>query len=310
MGMIINMPKSANGNRWGATDLWMLLTTMVWGVNLSMIKFSLRDFASPHGYNGIRLTIASVVFLGVLFFRRENLTLRMGDWWRVAGLGILGTTLYQLLFIRGINLTTASASSMIMPMTPVFIALLSFAFKLERIRRGAWIGIAVSFIGVYLVISGKNGWAAPTWQSAQGAVLLLLANLSWALYTVFSKPLLERISPVKLAVLTTSIGTLFYLPFAVPAIRNVSWASVSPGAWAAMLYSSILAIVVCFSVYYASVRKVGNTKTGIYSNLNPVFATIFAFFFLSERISAVEICGAIVIFIGVYLTRRDGAKPS
>ena len=199
---------------------------------------------------------------------------------------------------------------MIMPMTPVFIAILSPVFKIERIHRAAWMGIAVSFMGIYLVISEQNGWAAPSWQSAQGALLLLMANLSWALYTVFSKPLLERISPVKLAVLTTSIGTLFYLPFAAPAIRTVSWASVSPAAWAAMLYSSILAIVVCFSVYYASVRKVGNTKTGIYSNLNPVFATVFAYFFLSERISAVEICGAIVIFIGVYLTRRDGAKPS
>ena len=64
MGMIINMPKSANGNRWGATDLWMLLTTMIWAVNLSMIKFSLREFRLPHGYNGVRLTLASIVVLG------------------------------------------------------------------------------------------------------------------------------------------------------------------------------------------------------------------------------------------------------
>jgi drug/metabolite transporter (DMT)-like permease len=296
------MVKTENKSAFETTDLWMLLTTMVWAVNLSLIKFSLREF-TPHGFNGIRLALSASIFLGILAFSRGGFPLGKGDFLKVAGLGLLGTTVYQLLFIQGISRTQATTTSMIMPMTPVFIAVLSYFFKLERIHWAAWMGIAVSFLGVYLLVTGQNRHVALTWQSVKGDVFLLLANLVWALYTVLAKPLLERIPPVKLTCLSVAIGTALYLPFAAADVRRVPWASISPGAWASLLYSAVLAIVVSFIVYSYSVRKVGNTKTGIYSNLNPVFAVIFAWFFLSERITALEAGGGLVIFLGVYLTR-------
>lgn len=296
------MSRTENKAAFEITDLWMLLTTMIWAVNLSLIKFSLREF-TPHGFNGVRLALASAIFLVVLAFRPGGFSLGKRDYLKVAGLGLLGTTIYQLLFIQGITRTQATTASMIMPMTPVFIAVLSSVFKLERIHWAAWLGIAVSFLGVYLLISGQNGHIGLSWQSVKGDVFLLLANLAWALYTIFSKPLLERVAPVKLAGISLVIGTAFYLPLAAADVVRIPWASISRGAWASVLYSAVLAMVVSFIVYCSSVRTVGNTKTGIYSNLNPVFAVIFAWFFLSERISAAEAGGGLVIFLGVYLTR-------
>jgi len=296
------MPKIENRAAFGTTDLWMLLTTMVWAVNLSLIKFSLREF-TPHGFNGVRLALSSAIFVVVLAFSRGGFSLRKGDFLKIAALGLLGTTIYQLLFIQGISRIQATTTSMIMPMTPVFIAVLSSVFKLERIHWAAWLGIAVSFLGVYLLVTGQDSHLGLSRQSVKGDVFLLLANLTWALYTVLSKPLLERIPPLKLAGLSTVIGTAFYLPLAASDMGRIPWASISAGAWASLLYSAVLAIVVGFIVYSSSVRKVGNTKTGIYSNLNPVFAVIFAWFFLSERITALEAGGGFVIFLGVYLTR-------
>lgn len=296
------MLKNENKAAFETTDLWMLLTTMIWAVNLSLIKFSLREF-TPHGFNGIRLALSAAIFIVILAFRRGGFSLGRGDFLKVAALGLLGTTIYQLLFIQGISRTQATTTSMIMPMTPVFIAVLSSVFKLERIHWAAWLGIAVSFLGVYLLVTGQNGHLGFNWQSVKGDVFILLANLAWAFYTVLSKPLLERIPPLKLAGLSAGIGTVFYLPFAAADVGRVSWTSISAGAWASLLYSSVLAIVVGFIVYSSSVRTVGNTKTGIYSNLNPVFAVVFAWFFLSERITALEAGGGFVIFLGVYLTR-------
>lgn len=296
------MLKNENKAAFETTDLWMLLTTMIWAVNLSLIKFSLREF-TPHGFNGIRLALSAAIFLVILAFRRGGFSLGRGDFLKVGVLGLLGTTIYQLLFIQGISRTQATTTSMIMPMTPVFIAVLSSVFKLERIHWAAWLGIAVSFLGVYLLVTGQNGHLGFNWQSVKGDVFILLANLAWAFYTVLSKPLLERIPPLKLAGLSAGIGTVFYLPFAAADVGRVSWTSISAGAWASLLYSAVLAIVVGFIVYSSSVRTVGNTKTGIYSNLNPVFAVVFAWFFLSERITALEAGGGFVIFLGVYLTR-------
>ena len=292
----------ANGARFGTTDVAMLLTTLIWAVNFSVVKYGIRIFP-PHGFNGVRLTLASLIYLVVWALLRDGFVLRKGDLWKAAGLGLLGTTGYQFLFIQGLRATTASTSSMIAPMTPVFIAMLSYFLRLERIHWAAWIGIAVSFTGFYLLLTGQGGPMNLNSATVRANLLVLAANLMWALYTVFSRPLLARIPPLRLAVLTTSFGTLFYLPLAAGGIADIRIGRIPAQAWGAVFYSGVLAIVVGYAVYYSSVRKVGNTKTAIYSNLNPVFATIFAVLFLRERVTPLQVGGGLVIFLGVYLTR-------
>jgi drug/metabolite transporter (DMT)-like permease len=296
------MPKSDNGNRFSTADLLMILTTLIWAVNLSAIKFSLRELPGNQ-YNGIRLPLAGLLFLGVLALSGEGFKVDKKDLWKIAGLGALGTTLYQLLFIRGISLTPASTTAMIAPMTPVFIALLSHFLKLERIHWAAWIGIGVSFLGFYVLLSAQNGGAHFSGDALKGGFFVLAANFIWALYTVLSKPLLGRIPALKLAVLTTSFGALFFLPFGVPAVLKVNWAGVSAATWGAVAYATVLAIVFGFFAYYKAVQKLGNTKTGIYSNLNPVFATLFACLVLGEKLTVPLLAGGAVIFLGLYLTR-------
>ena len=299
-----NAASTANGNavRFGATDAARLLTTLIWAVNFSVVKYGIRVFP-PHGFNGVRMTLASLIYLAVWVLLRDGFTLRKGDLWKAAGLGILGTTVYQLLFIQGLRATTASTTSMIAPMTPVFIAMLSHFLRFERIHWAAWVGIAVSFTGFYLLLTGQTGPMTLNSATVRANLLILVANLSWAFYTVFSRPLLVRIPPLRLAILTTSFGTLFYLPFAVRGVADIHVGRIPAAGWGAILYAGILAIVVGYALYYSSVRKVGNTKTGIYSNLNPVFATLFAVLVFGERVTPLQVGGGLVIFLGVYLTR-------
>jgi len=297
------MSKSENGPRIGATDLMMLFTVLIWAVNISLVKYALRDFP-PHAFNGIRLVLASGIYAAILASGRDGFRLGKADFWKVAGVSLLGVTLYQLCFIHGITRTTASTTSMIAPMTPVFIALLSSFFKMERISRAGWMGIAVSFAGFYGVIAGQTGGRLSfSGETFKGDIFILLANLLWAGYTVFSQPLLQRMSPVKLAGLTTIYGTAVYLPFAASDLSREGWWRASWQSWSLLVFSGVMAIVVGFIIWYRSVQKVGNTKTGIYSNLNPVFATIVAILFLGEKITTLQVGGMLVIFFGVWLTR-------
>ncbi len=301
-GGTVGTANAENGVRFGATDAAMLLTTLIWAVNFSVVKYGIRVFP-PHGFNGVRMTLAALIYLVVWAFLRDGFVLRKGDLWKAAGLGILGTTIYQVLFIQGLRATTASTTSMIAPMTPVFIAMLSHFLRFERIHWAAWVGIAVSFTGFYLLLTGQGGPMTLNSVTVRANLLILVANLSWACYTVFSRPLLRRIPPLRLAILTTSFGTLFYLPFAASGIAEIRWGVIPAAGWGAILYAGVLAIVVGYALYYISVRKVGNTKTGIYSNLNPVFATLFAVLVFGESVTPLQVGGGLVIFLGVYLTR-------
>ena len=294
---------AANGSRLCCTDLLILLVIVAWAVNLSVIKIGLRAF-SPHAFNAVRLGLASLAYLAVLLARPANRSLaRKGDGWKAAGLGLLGITLYQVVFIIGVNLMTASTASVIMGTSPIFIALLATAVGEERIPPAGWAGIAISFGGFLLVVSGESGGTAFTWEAWRGAVLILLANLSWAGYTVFSKPVLDRNPPFRLAAIGTVAGTLVYLPFAAGDLARVDWAAVPWQGWGAVAYAGLVAIFLCFVLWYQSVKRVGSAKTGVYSNLTPILAIVFAGRLLGERLEAAQVVGAAVTLTGVYLTR-------
>lgn len=280
----------------------MLFTVLIWAVNFSVVKVALREF-TPHAFNGPRLSLASLALLFFLWKKEGRPSLRREDWLKVIVLGLVGNTLYQTLFINGISQTTASTTSLVMTMTPIFIALMSAIFIHERIHWAGWAGIFLSFGGLYLVLFGPALDFNLAGQELQGNLLILLGNLCWATYTVFSKPLLRRFSPLKLTTLTLASGTLFYLPLAGRELFRLPWASLSRSSWLALLFSAFFAIALSYVIWYSSVRRVGNTKTGIYGNITPVFTVFFAHFFLGEGVTFFQVVGAAIIFFGFYLTR-------
>ena len=297
------MARSTNGSRLGRTDLLIVLVIILWAVNLSMIKIGLRSL-TPHGFNAIRLALASLAYLAVLLSRPGKFALgKKGDAWRAAGLGLLGITFYQVFFIQGVSMMNASTASIIMGTSPLFIALLATAVGEERISVAGWLGIAISFAGFLLVVSGENGGLVFTWAAWRGAVLILLANACWAAYTVFSKPVLERNSAFRLAAVGTIAGTLVYLPFAAGDLARLEWTRIPWQGWGAILYAGLVAIFLCFVLWYQSVKEVGSAKTGVYSNLTPILSIFVAGQVLGERMTAIQAIGAAVTLAGVYLTR-------
>lgn len=294
--------KKENSYGFGATDAFMLLTVLIWALNFSVVKIALREF-SPHSFNGPRLLLASLLLLAFLWKKEGWVRLSRADAVKIVILGIIGNTLYQFLFISGINLTTASTTSLVMTMTPIFIALMSAIFVGERIHWAGWAGIFLAFFGLFFVLFGDSLSFSLSAQGLRGNLMILLGNFFWAIYTVFSKPLVDRLSPLRFASLTLAIGTLFYLPLTVGDVLRLPWRSLSSKSWAAFLYSSLFAIALSYVVWYSSVRRVGNTKTGIFGNITPVLTVLFAHFFLSETITVAQVVGALVIFLGFYLTR-------
>ncbi len=301
----------------GRTDLLILLVILLWAVNLSVIKIGLRAL-SPHAFNATRLVLASLAYLAVLIARPGRFSLaKKGDGWKAMGLGLLGITFYQVFFIRGVSLMNASTASIIMGTSPIFIAVLATAVGEERITPAAWAGIGLSFAGFLLVVAGESGGLTFTWEAWRGAVLILLANVCWAGYTVFSKPVLDRNSAFRLAAVGTIAGTAVYLPFAARELASVEWARVSWQGWGAIAYAGLVAIFFCFVLWYQSVKEVGSSKTGVYSNLTPILSIFFAGLVLGERMAAIQATGAAITLAGVYLTRsgyrffeRKGGRPA
>jgi len=281
----------------------MLGVVVVWGFNFSIIKGALTEM-SPLAFNGLRFLLASVTMLILTRAMGGDLRVPRGDWPRLLLIGLIGHTIYQILFIIGLNRTQAGHSSLMLGLTPVFVALLGLALGIERVRAWVWASILLSFAGVVLITSGSNNGLRLGGPTLVGDLLTLAATLCWASFTVLSKPLLSRYSPIKLITMTMVLGTVPFLAIATPALVAQDYSRVTATGWLGLLYSYSLAIVAAYIVWYTSVQRVGNARTAIFSNLTPVVALVVAWLLRGETLAPLQLIGAAVVLVGISLARR------
>jgi drug/metabolite transporter (DMT)-like permease len=117
-----------------------------------------------------------------------------------------------------------------------------------------------------------------------------------------------RHSPVGVTALSMLFGTLVYVPLAAPRLARVPWGTVSPITWMKLVYSSLFAICVAYTIWYAAVRAIGSARTSVYSNLLPIVAMLTAYLWLHEPIGPSKILGATAVLAGVALTRLGQAR--
>jgi len=137
-----------------------------------------------------------------------------------------------------------------------------------------------------------------------GNVLALFASFLWALYTILSKPLLERHSPLKVTAWSMTAGSVI-LAFFVPSFFDAGeLGRLSMTGWLIIVFSIVLSTVVAFFLWYRGVARIGVSRTMIYQYCVPVFTALTAYFVLDETLHFSQLIGGMIIFVSVYLARR------
>jgi len=302
--MTTDSSRSSSKPRFSTIDIMLIGMSLVWGINFSVVKIALADF-SPLSFNSVRFGLASLFLLILLWLVERDLSFRREDVGRLVLLGFIGNTVYQILFINGIARTTAGNSSLILATTPIFVALLSSVLGVERVGRRVWRSVILSFIGILLIVQGAGRTLTLTDQSWIGDLLILAGTICWSIYTVLSKPLLQRYTPLKLTAWTMVMGTLPLVLVSVPSLENQSWSSVSLQGWLSLAYSFCFAIAIGYVVWYTGVSRIGNARTALYENLITVIAVAVAWLFLSESMTLLQVLGAVLVLASLYLARRS-----
>lgn len=296
-------PREATSDtRFGSTDLLLLLMTFVWGANFTAIKYSIEDLL-PLSFNGLRFAIASVVVLATALATGHNLKVAKGDGWRLFGLGLLANTFYQSVFIIGMSRTRAGNAALILATTPLVTAIIGRFLKQEYFTTGGVFGLMLAFGGILLIILSGHKEVSLR-ETLLGDCLLVAATLFWSLYTVGSKRLIHKYGSMKSTTIMMTTGTPVLLLVCAPSLFRQDWSRVRPIAWAGLIYSAFLAIALAYIIWNHGVRKIGSTRTAIYSNITPIVAMLVAWPALGEVPSLGQLAGAVVIFIGIYLVRR------
>jgi drug/metabolite transporter (DMT)-like permease len=284
----------------GITDLLLFMMAVIWGINFVVTKYATRIF-SPVAFTGLRVGTAAVFLLLVALVRGRIVVPRRD----VIGLllvGVIGNGLYQLFFVHGLARTRAGNAALIVAAAPAFIALFARVRGLERVKRLTLVGIALSMVGVGLVLAGSAA-AANGQTTLLGSVLVFFGVLCWALYTILLQPYTRRIDVINLSAITMVGGAVPLLIVSTPALIATNWSAVGRGGWLALFYSSVISMGVAYFFWYRGLRVLGPTRTAVYANLQPIIALLVAWAFLSETPTIFQGVGAATIVAGVFLTR-------
>ncbi len=282
--------------------LALVALVVFWGANFSLVKLALRD-VSPLAFTTLRFLIASGVLWVFHKFGGSRNRVDRSSWPVLIGLGLVGTTAYQTLFIYGISWTLAGNASLMLATAPIFTALFSRVCRQERGAPRAWAGVGLSVLGIVLVVLGGAGDVRIGAGTLTGDLAVLAAAAAWSAYTVGSVPLVHRYGPVPVTASTMWAGTLGLVIVSLPALRAQDWTDVRPIAWLAVLYSGVFAIATAYFLWYYCVRRIGSTRTAVYTNFTPVVALLIAWPALGEVPTPLQAVGAGAVIAGSILVR-------
>jgi len=280
----------------------MGVVVVIWGANFAFVKAAIAQI-SPLSFASIRFVIASLTLIPLLYWREGHLRAPKGLFWYLVGLGILGHTFYQGIFVEGLARTSTANSAMILSTTPAFVALAGAVIGIEQITRRMAIGISIAMLGIAVVMFARG--ASFSLHSAAGDFLCLLSALCWVGYILGMRSLSGKISPLRLTTLTMIAGTPGLLIASAKDLVHVNLYQLSGVVWFGLLFSAWASIVVGYSLYNRAVHRIGAIQTSIHGCVIPLIAAMVAWVTLGERPTWWQALGALMIVGGVLLTRSE-----
>ena len=283
----------------------LLLIAALWGTFPATSKLALADLP-PTLLTALRAVIASS-FLVALLLRAGPDAVRAPAPDTVRAfvvLGIAGVVLSMHIAYWGIYTTTAANAAILQAASPIMITLGARLYLGERLRRSQQAGVAVSMLGVLVVVTeGNLAELAPSeWRL--GDFLTLLGLIAWTVYTVYGKRLIATVPPALATTGAYVCGTLVIVPLALltlPVMPRPRLAS--PIAWLVLVYHAVLGAI-AHLWWYAAVERVGPTRAAIFMNLTPLVGMGLAVLLLGEPIGPRQVAGVLLVLGGVALTTR------
>lgn len=282
----------------------LLITSMLWGGNFVSGKF-LVPHASPLLLTELRWIIAVLCLLPYVWWKEKSLSFPKQAFWPLVLMGLTGVLLFNFFLFLALDHTSADNVGLLSTLNPISIAIASFFLLKERLNKQQIMGMILSLGGVLIVMTHGDLSRVLNLHFNTGDVYMIIAVITWGLYSIASKKAMEYVSPFKSTLWSGIFGVFMTIPFTV---SSMTIQDAGASFYIALLYSSVGATVLAMVFWNIGVQKVGGTKSGMFLNFNPIFTAILAFFFLGETLNTSQLLGSILVIGGLYLFTAQPLK--
>ena len=284
----------------------LFFANLIYALNYTFAKDVMPDFIQPSGFILLRV-IGAVILFSISYFVFVREKVQTKDLIRLAICGVFGVAINQLLFFEGLNLTTPINAAIILTTNPVLVVVISFFTLKESItfRKGA--GITLGIIGASaLILNGGNFSGNANFML--GNLFVFINALSYGLYLVLVKPLMQKYHPITVMFYVFSFGLCYVLPFGYHELTLVDFTNFPSKIIWEVLFVVVCTTFIAYLLNSAALQQLTPSTVSVYIYLQPVLATVFAIALGSDALDMNKIITASIIFIGVYLVSVRSLK--
>lgn len=290
--------------------LALLFVNVLYGASHVLAKGVMPQFLSPNVFILFRVLGATLLFWLILsFIGREKID--KADYPRLIACGLFGVAINQLFFFHGLNLSSAFNSGIIMALNPIMVAILSFFLLKERLTLLRTFGIALGATGaILLTLKGATGKG----DSSLGDLFLFINSLSYAIYLVIVKPLMQRYKPITVItwVFTFGLGFVLLFPPTLPQFIATNYSGFTSEIILKICYVIVGVTFLTYLLTMFGLKYLSPTVSSSYIYTQPVTVILFAWLFAilnwsedyTGTITFEKIGYMLIIFTGVYITSK------
>ena len=276
-----------------------VLSGALWGSSFPAIKIGLR-YIDPYMFVFLRFFSAAIIMFMILLFTRK-LDIKFANK-RIWGLGILNGVSYLLQYV-GMAFTAASKSSLLVNLTAVWVAIISWFLLKERFGKKKLLGIILSIIGVFLITTNLN-FSELAKGMFLGDILVLSSGVGWSFFIIYNKKYIDDAeNSFQFMAWVLFITVIPLIPF-IPLSSNVSL-NLPIEAWFAIAYTAIFCWIVPYSLWLKGLKHISSVTSTVVLLTEVVVAIIISYFMLDEVFTLISSAGALLILLAIVLVSSD-----
>lgn len=284
--------------------LFIFGANVIYGVNYLIAKLALTTIPAF----ALVLTRVSIplLFFGGVSFYYERVKVERKDHFVLFYCGLFGVAANQLMFIKGLDMTSEIHASLIMITTPILVLIMSWFILKDTLTWRKAIGVLIGAAGVLLLVQSNS--SSDSTATVAGDLLIMGNAASYALFLVLAKPLMSKYPPFTVTFWLFLYGLVFVLPFGLTEINQVPWQDLHGEVLWSWLFVVFVSTLIVYLLNIMGLKFGSPALVSIYIYTQPLLATLLAVITGTDTLTWSMVIAAFLIFPGVAMVTMGGSN--
>ena len=285
--------------------IFLLLTVTFWAGNFVVGKFASLYEVPPFSLNFYRWFFAWLIlapFTIPEIIKKKDYIIRNYKLFIV--LGVTSITIFNSIVYYSLNFTKVISGVLMISTIPVMIMFFSSILKIEKTNIFQVIGVILSFLGVIIIITKANFEILKNLNFNKGDITMVIAMLSWALYSTLLKKQKYEISQLSLLQVVMSFGLIFLIPIYFIEYQLGFRITLEKPFILILSYVVLLPGLASFILWIKGISIIGANRSGVFLHLMPIMSAIMAMIIFDEKFMFYHMLGACFIITGILLSNK------